>query len=577
MIQCNTHFSPDAADMTHRILLPLTLGVLLTVPTQGVYLEPDQSLRIPDGWTRTARLAGSDPVILTFALKQQNVDKLQELVGRVSDPESSHYGHFLSLDELRTLVQPAGDTLKTVRTWLEKHGVRDCTSVLTGDFLQCETQASTAEKLLPGAQFHRYVKGDMSVIRSSSPYSLTPEVAAQIDFVGGLHRFPAEREVLRRSENNRSSVGAEFHLGVTPSVLRERYNLSASDIGAHPNNSQACAQFLEQYFHPADLSEFMQLFGGSFQHRSEVDQVIGQQGGGRAGLEASLDVEYLMSMGANISTWVFTNPGRHESQEPFLEWMLLLSNMSSLPWVHTISYGDDEDSLSVAFMERINVEFMKAAARGLTILFASGDDGAGCRTVGKEKNVFRPSFPASSPYVTTVGGTSFKNPFQVVYEVTDYISGGGFSNVFPMPDYQVSAVSKYLKSMEKLPPDSYYNHSGRAYPDVAALSDNYWVVTDRVPIPWVSGTSASTPVFGGILSLINDQRIKRGLSPLGFLNPALYRLQAPDAFYDVCQGCHLSCIDDLVLGVGFCAAPGWDPVTGWGTPNFPALLKALLL
>lgn len=64
--------------------------------------------------------------------------------------------------------------------------------------------------------------------------------------------------------------------------------------------------------------------------------------------------------------------GRHESQEPFLAWLLLLSNMSSLPWVHSVSYGDDEDSLSRAYMERVNVEFMKAAARGLTILFASG-------------------------------------------------------------------------------------------------------------------------------------------------------------------------------------------------------------
>lgn len=64
--------------------------------------------------------------------------------------------------------------------------------------------------------------------------------------------------------------------------------------------------------------------------------------------------------------------GRHESQEPFLAWLLLLSNMSALPWVHSVSYGDDEDSLSYAYMERVNTEFMKAAARGLTILFASG-------------------------------------------------------------------------------------------------------------------------------------------------------------------------------------------------------------
>lgn len=67
------------------------------------------------------------------------------------------------------------------------------------------------------------------------------------------------------------------------------------------------------------------------------------------------------------------NPGRHESQEPFLQWLLLLSNESALPPVHTVSYGDDEDSLSSIYIQRVNTEFMKAAARGLTLLFASGD------------------------------------------------------------------------------------------------------------------------------------------------------------------------------------------------------------
>lgn len=56
---------------------------------------------------------------------------------------------------------------------------------------------------------------------------------------------------------------------------------------------------------------------------------------------------------------------------------------------------------------------------------------------------------------------------------------------------KVSAVSTYLKGPKPLPPESYFNRSGRAYPDMAALSDNYWVVTNLVPIPWVSGTSVS--------------------------------------------------------------------------------------
>ncbi|XP_015274465.1 PREDICTED: tripeptidyl-peptidase 1 [Gekko japonicus] len=306
-------------------------------------------------------------------------------------------------------------------------------------------------------------------------------------------------------------------------------------------------RFLEQYFHQADLAEFMHLFGGGFPHHSSVDKIVGHQGRGQAGVEASLDVEYLMSTGANISTWVFSNAGRHESQEPFLDWLLVLSNTSALPWVHTVSYGDDEDSLSQAYMARVNVEFMKAAARGISILFASGGGGCcgscpawSCGSVSLCSKVAAPLPRVRSPYVTTVGGTSFRHPFLVSAEVVDYISGGGFSNVFPMPSYQTSAVKQFLSRAPKLPPASYYNSSGRAYPDLAALSDNYWVVANRIPMPWVSGTSASTPVVG------------------------------------VTEGCHLSCLDATVEGQGFCAVPAWDPVTGWGTPNFPELLRALL-
>ncbi|NWI15542.1 TPP1 peptidase, partial [Crypturellus soui] len=326
-------------------------------------------------------------------------------------------GRYLSLEQVRELVQPAPAALVTVLKWLQGHGVGSCSSVSTLDFLECRMPASTAEQLLPGAEFHRYVKGRRSIVRSPRPYSVPEELAEHIDFVGGLHRFPAERKVVGRAwakeeaePRQRRGGTAAFHLGVTPSIIRKRYNMTAGDVGVLANNSQACAQFLEQYFHQADVAEFMQLFGSSFGHRSQVDRVVGHQGWGKAGLEASLDVEYIMSTGANISTWVFSNSGRHESQEPFLAWLLLLSNTSALPRVHSVSYGDDEDSLSRAYLQRVNVELMKAAARGLTVLFASGDDGAGCRRLSAGNHTFRPSFPASSPYVTTVGGTSFKNP-----------------------------------------------------------------------------------------------------------------------------------------------------------------------
>lgn len=81
-------------------------------------------------------------------------------------------------------------------------------------------------------------------------------------------------------------------------------------------SSSSPPQFLEQYFHQPDLAEFMHLFGGGFPHRSSVDQVVGRQGRGKAGVEASLDVQYLMSTGANISTWVFSNAGEPRPHPP---------------------------------------------------------------------------------------------------------------------------------------------------------------------------------------------------------------------------------------------------------------------
>uniref|UniRef100_A0A8D1K8B8 Tripeptidyl-peptidase 1 n=1 Tax=Sus scrofa TaxID=9823 RepID=A0A8D1K8B8_PIG len=534
------------------------LGLLaLSVAGQCSYSpEPDQQRTLPPGWVSLGRADPEEELSLTFALRQQNVDRLSELVQAVSDPGSPRYGKYLALEDVADLVRPSQLTLHMVQKWLLAAGARNCHSVTTQDFLTCCLCFTLqAELLLSGAEFHRYVGGpaETHAVRSPHPYRLPKALASHVDFVGGLHRFPPTSTLRQRPEPQVTGT-LGLHLGVTPSVIRKRYNLTAQDVGSGAtNNSQACAQFLEQYFHASDLAEFMRLFGGSFVHQAAVARVVGQQGRGRAGIEASLDVEYLMSAGANISTWVYSSPGRHESQEPFLQWLLLLSNESALPHVHTVSYGDDEDSLSSAYIQRVNVELMKAAARGLTLLFASGDSGAGCWSVSG-RHQFRPSFPASSPYVTTVGGTSFQNPFRITNEVVDYISGGGFSNVFPRPSYQEEAVTSYLTSSPHLPPSSYFNASGRAYPDVAALSDGYWVVSNHVPIPWVSGTSASTPVFGGFL---------------------LYK-QHGAGLFDVTHGCHESCLNEEVEGQGFCSGPGWDPVTGWGTPNFPALLKALI-
>lgn len=526
-----------------------------------------------DGWKKLDRLSPREEIILTFALKQRNLESLERIFWEVSDPKHAEYGRHLSLLNLTRLIAPSEETLQTVQAWLTDHGVHptDCSTIVTRDFLFCRMPCKTAESMVYGAKFYRFTHSKLTkpVIRSDKLYSVPKSVAQHIDFVGGVLRFPAVNgpSLPRRDKNgflDSMLTRDQIHIGVFPSVLRERYNVS-DVVGKHPDNRQSVAQFLEQYYSPTDLSEFFYLFGSSFQHLPNMTKEIGPNSG-RSGIEASLDTQYIMSLGAMVPTWFWSTGGRHESQEPFLEWLMGISNYSVVPWVHSVSYSDNEDTLDVAYMTRINVEFQKAGVRGLTFLFASGDNGAGCK-----KKKFRPMFPSSSPYVTAVGGTAFDNPFAVTGEYGYDISGGGFSFIFPQPSYQHDAVQRYLATGPNIPPSSYFNASGRAYPDISALCNHFWIVNNMIPVPGVMGTSASTPTVAGIISLLNDARFLKQKPALGFLNPFLYQNAA--AMYDVTSGNNEGCLD---YDTGFYAAVGWDPVTGSGTPNFPDLLKAAL-
>merc|ERR1712216_965118 len=114
--------------------------------------------------------------------------------------------------------------------------------------------------------------------------------------------------------------------------------------------------------------------------------------------------------------------------------------------------------------------FMKAGARGISILFASGDQGVcGREGCGMLSVRFKPDFPGGSPYVTVVGGTNFAGTTIGEEEAWDN-SGGGFSDTFAIPEYQQAVVAAYKASPDANLPDArWWNNTGRGYPDVSAL------------------------------------------------------------------------------------------------------------
>jgi len=215
----------------------------------------------------------------------------------------------------------------------------------------------------------------------------------------------------------------------------------------------------------------------------------------------------------------------------------------------------------------------------LSIVFASGDSGAGCEGDGVVSSTcdctFFPSFPATCPYVTTVGATRFISGNSGPEAAVQYFgSGGGFSQYFPTASYQASAVSTYLNSGVQLPESCAFNATGRATPDVSALGDVFFQVVDGGNVIPVGGTSASAPTFSAIMSLLNDQRLNNGKPVLGFLNPWVYQSAQsnPNAFFDVTVGDNINsgCCSSGAES-GFLCYQGWDPVSGVGTPNFAVL------
>ena len=151
-----------------------------------------------------------------------------------------------------------------------------------------------------------------------------------------------------------------------------------------------------------------------------------------------------------------------------------------------------------------------------------------------------------------------------------YTSGGGFSNVYSTPLYQLNGVKNYLALVindTALHPVRGYNSAGRGFPDLSM--QGYYYVTLSGDQLWLSsGSSASCPAMAGLFSNLNAARMRIGKGAVGFVHPALYKL-ASKFINDVKEG-NNKCTQNsqICCPEGFYATPGWDPASGLGSINY---------
>jgi tripeptidyl-peptidase-1 len=538
------------------------------------YLESSDPRPVPVGWRRTT----SGPLVRTqrrlnviFAIKQRNLDVLEETFWAVSDPSNARYGQHLSLDQIAALVGPTEESVSRVTRWLRESGASDISVTRAREFVHASLTAQQATQMF-GVEFHNYRhETGLTFDATVGPYSVPDNVAEVVDLVTGIVGFPEPAKPRVRHSDLALKGG---NMDITPEVIRARYNVTSGLVVKNPKSSHAVAEFQAQYFDPSDLQTFWKDYV-SFAPFRPIDQMIGFNSPDQPSLEGSLDIQYIMGVAPNATTW-FYSMKQFDFWSDLVNWTSVIANEPTPPWIHSVSYGEQGNYPSAAYRERLNQEFQKLGARGLSIVFASGDDGAGC---GGEEDasccILDPSFPATCPYVTAIGATRFlSGNTGPEGAVQLFGSGGGFSWLFPVQTWQESAVHAYLSSGVKLPPACAYNASGRGTPDASALGDEYFQVIQDGSVVAVGGTSASAPTFSGIMTLLNDIRFSKGEAALGFLNPWIYMTAQnhPTAFFDVTNGNNINpgCCPKSEQS-GFLCAAGWDPATGVGTPNFAVL------
>jgi subtilase family serine protease len=233
--------------------------------------------------------------------------------------------------------------------------------------------------------------------------------------------------------------------------------------------------------------------------------------------------------------------------------------------VISISWAGSEDAYSRAELEELNQVFYEAAAMGITVIAASGDNGAFNNKTYPNVNV-----PSIFYHVLGCGGTQLeiyndKISAETVWNESSpgrqVATGGGFSQKVSLPAYQQRAIGLYLGQHQQ-----YEKHDplkGRGVPDVAANASEFSGYSILFEGKWtkVGGTSLATPLWAALIARINQNL---GYN-LGYINPQLYQLMGSSAFHPVVQG-----NNNLYVG-----AIDWNPCTGLGTPNGKNLQAAI--
>ncbi|MFC4242208.1 protease pro-enzyme activation domain-containing protein [Gryllotalpicola reticulitermitis] len=477
---------------------------------------------------------------------------------RAELPESVLRGAPLSRDELASRYGADPADVERVSQALAAHGVEIVSSDLasrrvriagTVDQLQSAfgTTLEWAESDAPagGTVAHWHRTGELSV-----PSELDGVVSAVL----GLDTRPQARA------NFRAVSPEAVDTSYTPLQLGTAYAFPANTDGS--GRTVAIIE-LGGGFEASDLDTYFSGLGVASPTVTavSVDGTDNKPGGDPNGAdgEVALDIEVVGALAPAATILVYFAPN---TDAGFVDAVSQAAHASPTPDAISISWGQSEDQWTAQGRQSMDDAFSDAAALGITVTVAAGDNGSGDNESDGKPHV---DFPASSPHALACGGTRLElDSSGAVSSETVWndgsnggATGGGVSDTYPLPDWQqpvdVSAASG--------------GKSGRGVPDVAAVADpatGYKVRVDGNDTV-IGGTSAVAPLWAALITRL----VQASGKPMGLAQTALYaqagKGTVPTGFRDITSGSNGA----------YSAAAGWDPCTGLGSPNGTALAEVI--
>ncbi len=512
---------------------------------------PGSDRTLLPGSQQLSPVAPDERIEVSVYLRPRSTNNLAAAIGE----QLPHQRQHLSREEFAANFGAHPDDLAKVEAFAGEH---DLTIVKIDAARRVVVLAGTADVMSAafGVELQLYQHTEGTYRGRTGQLQIPAELAPIVEGVFGLDNRPQARPHFRRLDPTINTLAATT--SYTPPQVGQLYNFPTT-----LNGQGQCIAIIELGggYRTRDLSAYFKQLGIKIPTVIAVSVDGGHNrpsGPNSADGEVDLDIEVAGAVAPGAKIVVYFAPN---TDQGFLDAITTaIHDTQNKPSVISISWGAPESGWTDQAIQAMDKAFQDAAALGVTVCCASGDNGSSDGvTTDKLAHV---DFPASSPYALGCGGTRLESSnntvtSEVVWnEATGGATGGGISDVFDLPSWQIGAgVPASTNSGGRV---------GRGVPDVAGNADpatGYQVRVDGKTFV-IGGTSAVAPLWAGLLALINQQL---GHS-VGYLNPLLYQqIAKADVLRDVTSG------DNGAYQAG----PGWDACTGLGTPDGVKLLTAL--